>query len=221
MLISLLLVVIGFGTFYFLPLTFFKKDITLFFMILGLILVLVIIGLTFLCTLIFSALEKLLLWLTLHICCRRDKHIYGVVVKNMEAHSKRNNKTSIMFNMAVSFLIFSASAFELLENILTLEGEQRIGADMSGSSTEFLDEIPISNFLDEQMARSEKPIVDYCFASADMSRVLSRAAADTWVKTQFSDISNFVVLSQEGKLTAVPRNYLNVTLDELYVYNDF
>ena len=29
----------------------------------------------------------------------------------------------MMFNMAVSFMIFSASSFELMGNILTLEGE--------------------------------------------------------------------------------------------------
>mmetsp|Transcript_15624 Transcript_15624/g.19661 ORF Transcript_15624/g.19661 Transcript_15624/m.19661 type:complete len:179 (+) Transcript_15624:792-1328(+) len=111
LLISILLVIIGFGTFYFLPLSFTQGHITLFFMILGLILVLVVVGLTFLCTLLFSSLEKLLLWITLHTCCRRDKHIYSVVVKNLESHSPRNNKTSIMFNLAVSFLIFSASSF--------------------------------------------------------------------------------------------------------------
>ena len=109
--LSILLVAIGFGTFYFLPLSFINKHLTQFFIILGLILVLVVIGLTFLCTLVFSALEKLLLWLTLHTCCRRDKHLYGVVTKNLEAHSKRNNKTSIMFNMSVSFLIFATSSF--------------------------------------------------------------------------------------------------------------
>lgn len=125
-----MLVVLGFGTFYFLPLSFKEGHITLFFMILGMIMVLVVIGLTFLCTLMFSAFENLLLWLTLHTCCRRDKHLYKVVVKNLEAHRSRNRKTSMMFNMAVSFLIFSASSFELLETILTLEGEQRIGADI-------------------------------------------------------------------------------------------
>ena len=92
-------------------------------MILGLIMVLCVIGFTFLCTLLFTVLEKLLLWITLHTCCRRDKHLYSVVIKNLEAHSSRNRKTSMMFNMAVSFMIFSASSFELMGNILTLEGE--------------------------------------------------------------------------------------------------
>ena len=118
-----MLVCIGFGTFYFLPVSFINGHITLFFMILGLIMVLVVVGLTFLCTLLFASFEKLLLWLTLHSCCRRDKHLFIVVAKNLDSHNKRNNKTSIMFNLAVSFLIFCASAFELLENILTLEGE--------------------------------------------------------------------------------------------------
>jgi len=173
MLMSIMLVCIGFGTFYFLPLSFSKGRITLFFMILGLIMVLVVIGLTFLCTLLFAGFEKVLLWLTLHSCCRRDKHLYQVVVKNLEAHSNRNIKTSIMFNMAVSFLIFSASSFELLENILTLEGEQKIGADIYGHAMgTFLDEIPIRDFLLEQKSLDSKPIVDFCFVSSNLKQVI-------------------------------------------------
>lgn len=88
------------------------------FLLLNIILVLIVIGLTFLCTLFFSHFEKLLLWLTLNTCCRRDKKMYHVIVKNMEAHSKRNNQTSIIFTMAISFLIFSASSFELMSTVI-------------------------------------------------------------------------------------------------------
>ena len=111
LLMSITLVGIGFSTFYFLPYSFVQHDIGLFFIILALIMVLVVLGLTFLCTLLFAPFEKLLLWLTLHSCCRRDKHLFNVVAKNLDAHSSRNNKTSIMFNLAVSFLIFCASSF--------------------------------------------------------------------------------------------------------------
>ena len=81
------------------------------FLILDSVLALIIIGLTFLCTLLFTMLEKVLLWLTLNSICRRDKSMYLVIAKNMEAHSKRNIKTSIMFSLALSFLIFSAVSF--------------------------------------------------------------------------------------------------------------
>jgi len=65
----------------------------------------------------------------------------------------------------------------LLENILTLEGEQRIGADIQGAATGgyYLDEIPIRDFLLQQMQQESKPIVDFCFTSASFNRVLGDA----------------------------------------------
>ena len=68
-----------------------KQKMTLMFLLLNIILVMIVIGLTFLCTLFFSLIERLLLWTTLNTCCRRDKKMYHVIVKNMEAHAKRNN----------------------------------------------------------------------------------------------------------------------------------
>ena len=88
---SILLVSIGFTTFYFIPLAFVKQRMTLMFLLLNIILVMIVIGLTFLCTLFFASLERILLWITLHTCCRKDKKMYHVIVKNMGAHSKRNN----------------------------------------------------------------------------------------------------------------------------------
>ena len=82
------------------------------------ILQLEVIGMTFLCTLLFNYIEKIILWLTLHTCCRRDKRLYSLVVKNMEGHSKRNNKTSVMFTLATAFLIFSVSSFKLISIVI-------------------------------------------------------------------------------------------------------
>ena len=84
------------------------------FLLMNLILVLVILGLTFICMLLFEYLERFLLWICINTCCRRDKRLYHVIHKNMEAHRPRNSKTSIMFTLAISYLIFSSSAFLVL-----------------------------------------------------------------------------------------------------------
>lgn len=132
--VSILLVGIGFSTFYFIPLTFIKQKMTLLFILLNLILILIVVGLTFLCTLFFSLLERAMLWVVLHTCCRRDIKMHQVILKNMEAHSKRNTKTSIMFTLSIAFLIFSASSFELMATVISKLAEQRIGADMYADS---------------------------------------------------------------------------------------
>ena len=118
LIVSLLLIVIGFSTYYVVPYAFINNDLALFNTILNLLLVLIMVGLTGICVLLFPFLESALLWLTLNTCCRRDKKLYNIIDKNMQGHRKRNSKTSLMFTLSISFLIFSASSFKLLSIIL-------------------------------------------------------------------------------------------------------
>ena len=83
-----------------------------------LVLVLVILGLTFISMLVFEYLERFLLWISMKTCCRCDRRIHKIVSKNMEAHRRRNSKTSVMFTLALSYLIFSASSFMLLSTMI-------------------------------------------------------------------------------------------------------
>lgn len=69
----------------------------------------------------------------------------------MEAHRQRNSKTSIMFTLAISYLIFSASSFLVLSSIITDTVQALIGADIRvESSNSYLNEVPIAEFLDSQ-----------------------------------------------------------------------
>ena len=80
------LVVIGFVTYYFIPLCFIKGKTTIMLLLLNLILIMIVVGITFLCTLVVSHLERLILWISLHTCCFKDKKMYPVILKNMDAH---------------------------------------------------------------------------------------------------------------------------------------
>ena len=117
-------------------------------MLLNLVLILVIIGLTFICILLFEYLERLILWLAINTCCRCDKRLHHVITKNMEAHKPRNSKTSLMFTLAISFLIFSASSFHLISTMVKKQAMSYIGADIKAVNLlGYLDEVPISEFL--------------------------------------------------------------------------
>ena len=63
--LGITLVLIGTLTYYGVPLSFLNDNLFIGFVILSLILIMVIIGLTFMCTLLFNYLERLLLWITL------------------------------------------------------------------------------------------------------------------------------------------------------------
>lgn len=116
--VALILVTVGFCTYYLVPYAFLKGELSLVFTLLNLLLVLIIIGLTLICVLIFPMLEQLLLWITLNTCCRRDRRFNAVIEKNMQGHRKRNSKTSILFTLAISFLIFAASSFKLISTLI-------------------------------------------------------------------------------------------------------
>ena len=118
LIISLLLIVIGFGTYYLVPYAFVNKDLGLFNTLMNLLLVLIMVGLTGICVLIFPYVEFGLLWITLNTCCRKDKKLLSLVDKNMQGHRKRNSNTSLMFTLSISFLIFAASSFELMEKLI-------------------------------------------------------------------------------------------------------
>ena len=114
-----------------------------------LILVLVILGLTFICMLVFEYMERALLWICMQTCCRRDRRLHRVISKNMIAHRPRNSKTSVMFTLAISYLIFSASSFLLLSSLIIKQTESLIGADIRVTHpNSYLNEVPISEFLD-------------------------------------------------------------------------
>ena len=58
----------------------------------------------------------------------------------------------------------------------------------------YLNEVPISQFLDEQMALPSNPVLDYCFTSASLSRVMGDAGGG--FTERISDINDFQVLFQ-------------------------
>jgi hypothetical protein len=50
---------------------------------------------------------------------RKDRNLKQVVKKNLESHEGRNTKTAMMFTVALSFLIFAGSTFDLIGNLVT------------------------------------------------------------------------------------------------------
>ena len=113
-LIAILLVTLGIGTYYWIPLSILNFDFGQLFFLLNCLLLIVIIGLTLLCVLLFKLGERILLWLMLNTCFKKDRPIHDLILKSMKGHSQRNMKTSVMFSLAISFSIFASSAFRVL-----------------------------------------------------------------------------------------------------------
>ena len=130
LIVAVLLISIGFSSYYVVPYGFIHDDLTLVSTVMNMILVLIMLGLSMICVLVFPFLEQLILWSSLNTCCRRDKKLIKVIESNMDGHRKRNSKTSIMFTLAISFLIFASSSFELLSTLIEKGALSFLGADL-------------------------------------------------------------------------------------------
>ena len=78
-----MLIVIGFSTYYVIPYGFINQNLSLVTTLLNLLLVMIIIGLTLICVLLFPFVEWALLQLTIHTCCRKDKRLLKITETNM------------------------------------------------------------------------------------------------------------------------------------------
>ena len=122
-----------------------------------------------------------------------------------------------MFTLSISFLIFAASSFTLISTLIEKTALSLIGADLCATATfspnALLDEIPMQEFLENQMAEEGQPVWDYAFFS---------------VKTDFYMVNggspvvmdNSRYSSVPVQIYGLPVNYLNVTDVDFYVPTD-
>lgn len=134
MVVAILLVLLGGITYYVAPMSWVYQNYSLFFFIINFILIMMILGLTFISILLLPYVEIMFLKIFLFII-RGDRILYKVVNKNLDSHESRNTKTAMMFTVALAFLIFAGSTFDLIGNLVVSQIEGVLGADVYISST--------------------------------------------------------------------------------------
>ena len=134
MVVAILLVLLGGITYYVAPMSWVYQNYSLFFFIINFILIMMILGLAFISILLLPYVEIMFLKIFLFII-RGDRILYKVVNKNLDSHESRNTKTAMMFTVALAFLIFAGSTFDLIGNLVVSQIEGVLGADVYISST--------------------------------------------------------------------------------------
>lgn len=145
MIVAIMLVLLGGITYYVAPMSWVYGNYSLFFFVINFILILMILGLAFVSILLLPYVQLGFLKLFLLIM-RKDNNLEKVVRKNFESHESRNTKTAMMFTVALSFLIFAGSTFELISNLVVIQVESILGSDVyitSRFSPNFVNEGPI------------------------------------------------------------------------------
>lgn len=122
LLMSFMLVVLGILTYYVAPAAFLLGQFEVFFGILNSLLLMMILGLTFISILLLPTVMNFFIHVFMYIN-GKDIKLKVIVMKNLKSHKKRNIKTAIMFAICLSFLIFAGSTFALIGNLIesTLE----------------------------------------------------------------------------------------------------
>ncbi|CAD8134904.1 unnamed protein product [Paramecium octaurelia] len=212
-----LLVIMGFVSYYLIPMAFIFSNIQLALAVINIILIVMIIGFTLLANLFEEPLEKGLLKLILCIF-KKDKNLEKIIFKNLEAHYSRNWKTTLMYTIALAFLIFAGAGFALQTSVITDVLQSFLGADISvqalQSDKRGLDEYNIRLFLNKTIKEDPSLIYDYSFTSLMLSQIPEMPQShfiSTLAKFPFKKIF----------LGAVEQNYLSSCLDAFYIPNDY
>lgn len=162
--ISLTLLSCGILSYYFVPKAAIKKDLQAFLYLLNVLLLLIILGLTFLAQLVMPYLEVALLDLLLFFN-PRDKVMRSLVIKNFESHGNKNLKASLMFMVTLAFLVFTGANFKQIEFFIVSMSKFFAGANITAQKLDYsqsfssqvsLDELKIRSFLETQLKRNNE-----------------------------------------------------------------
>jgi hypothetical protein len=126
--IGLGLVFIGLIVYLVIPLAFVIRDFDLMFTCLNSLIIVVVMGLVTLSTAAQGLLEKTLVYCM--IALTPDKRFISLVLKNLAAHRNRNQKTVLMFTVAVTFVVFVGSIFFLQGASIESNLRVAFGADI-------------------------------------------------------------------------------------------
>jgi len=84
------------------------------------------------------------------VCLPKARHLESVIVKNMGGHRRRNSKTALMYTVALSFLIFAGTGFNLQSKSIEDNMKSSLGSDIKViliKDLTGLNEAPMREFL--------------------------------------------------------------------------
>lgn len=99
-----------------------------------------------------------------------DQKMKPIIKKNLESHSGRNQKTSLMFTVTLAFLVFAGANFKQIQFFLVTVAKSWSGSDLMVTRLAFsnynalaLDEFKIKGFLLENSVDKGGIITDFSF----------------------------------------------------------
>lgn len=173
---SLILIIIGFLTYYLAPMSFLAMDFSRFLFILNSILIMMIIGLILIMQIFVPSIQKFFLKI-LMIFFKKDRNLEFIISKNLDGHYRRNQKSSIMFMIALGFIIFAGCTILLVCGNIIAVSKNFFGSDIwvgELDDNDSLDEKELVRYLTDYDSKFPNKIRNYTFISMDMEDYLQR-----------------------------------------------
>ena len=128
LIISITLITIGILTYYVGPLSFLFLNSRLFLFIMLGILMTILIGLIVLTQLLVPYLQKFILKIIMFLSFK-DRNLHLLVSKNLEGHNRRDQQVSLIFMIAIGFIIFSGCTLNLVVDFIETLAKSVIAGD--------------------------------------------------------------------------------------------
>lgn len=214
---ALSLVGCGFLAYYVVPLSLYYQNFKLFSLVMNVIFLAMVIGIIILSTFIVPYVERGVLYLIFFIFWR-DRNLKQVAVSNLKGHKRRNMKTSLMYSIALSFLIMTgcnlAQQKELFSSLTKLLLAADLVAIYPPGVAGGLEEKQLRNYL-EQVQNTSDLVDKFTFVSKEYNdAVFLRSRANL-----LGPLGGYPLLPL---LTyAVEENYLETANTEFYYPREF
>ena len=219
---AITLIVIGLLTYYVAPLSFLLNNISLFLFIMIGILITMLLGLIILTQLLVPYLQKLILKIIMFLSFK-DRKLHMIVLKNLEGHKRRDQQVSIMFMVALGFVIFSGCTLNLVVDFVETMAKSLIGGDFSiyllelNSPNITLNEIAINNYLKNIKNNYPDLIQNSAYISWDSNDIFS--SENFYLSSRISSLCGYP--TQKRRLLAIDKNFIDSTYTSLYTLSQY
>ena len=219
---AITLIVIGLLTYYVAPLSFLLLNYSLFLFIMIGILITMLLGLIILTQLLVPYLQKFLLKIIMFLSFK-DRNLHIIVLKNLEGHKRRDQQVSIMFMVALGFVIFAGCTLNLVVDFVETMAKSLIGGDFSiyllerNSPNTTLNEIAINNYLKNINKTYPDLIQNYGYISWASNDIFSQE--DFYLNSRINSLCGYP--TNRRRVLAIDKNFLDSTYTSLYTVSEY
>ena len=219
---SITLIIIGFLTYYLCPLSYLLQNLSLFLFIMTCILIIMLLGLIILSQLLAPHLQNLILKIVM-LFALNDRKLQLIVLRNLDGHKRRNNQVSIMFMIALGFVIFARCSLNLVAALIEQMAKQLIGGDFSvyllnkNHPNVTLNEISLNCYFDNITKYYPDLIKNYSYYTFSLDEILS--AENFPIYTAFGSLNGFPIYNR--MISGIDKNYIESSFDSLYFYSEY